>query len=83
VSHKKRISNAVARLKTTNNWNQIQLKWIDRIEAQLQKETIITLEDLNKPPFSLDGGIKRLDKVFKNQTIQIINQLNTYLYMQA
>ena len=83
MSHKKRISNAVARLKTTNNWNQIQLKWIDRIEAQLQKETIITLEDLNKPPFSLDGGIKRLDKVFKNQTTQIINQLNTYLYMQA
>ena len=83
MSHKKRISNAVAKLKTTNNWNQIQLKWIDRIEAQLQKETIITLEDLNKPPFSLDGGIKRLDKVFKNQTTQIINQLNTYLYMQA
>ena len=83
VSHKKRISDAVMKLKTTNNWNQIQLKWIDRIEAQLQKETIITLEDLNKPPFSLDGGIKRLDKVFKNQTTQIINQLNTYLYMQA
>ena len=83
VSHQKRVSNAVAKLKTTNNWNQIQLKWIDRIEAQLQKETIITLEDLNKPPFSLDGGIKRLDKVFKNQTTQIINQLNTYLYMQA
>ena len=83
VSHQKRISDAVMKLKTTNSWNQIQLKWLDKIEAQLQKESIITLEDLNKPPFSLDGGLKRLDKVFKNETTQIINQLNTYLYMQA
>ena len=83
VSHQERISNAVAKLKTSNNWNQIQLKWLDKIEAQLQKESIITLEDLNTPPFSLDGGLKRLDKVFKNETAQIINQLNNYLYLQA
>ncbi|WP_296315180.1 type I restriction-modification system endonuclease [Winogradskyella sp. UBA3174] len=80
VSHKARISNAVAKLKTSHNWNQIQLKWLDKIEAQLQKESIITLEDLNKPPFSVDGGLKRLDKVFKNETEQIIKELNEYLY---
>ena len=83
VSHQERISNAVSKLKASNNWNQIQLKWLDKIEAQLQKESIITIDDLNTPPFSLDGGLKRLDKVFKNETTQIINQLNTYLYMQA
>lgn len=80
VPHKERISNAVTKLKTTHNWNQIQLKWLAKIEAQLQKETIITLEDLNKPPFSVDGGLKRLDKVFKNETAEIINELNSYLY---
>ena len=83
VSHQERISNAVSKLKASNNWNQIQLKWLDKIEAQLQKESIITIDDLNTPPFSLDGGLKRLDKVFKNETTQIITQLNTYLYMQA
>ncbi|OSY88528.1 hypothetical protein WH52_07200 [Tenacibaculum holothuriorum] len=80
ISHKERISNAVTKLKTTHNWNQIQLKWLAKIEAQLQKETIITLEDLNKPPFSVDGGLKRLDKVFKNETAEIIKELNEYLY---
>lgn len=80
VSHQERISNAVAKLKTSHNWNQIQLKWLDKIEAQLQKESIITLEDLNKPPFSVDGGLKRLDKVFKNETAQVISELNSYLY---
>jgi type I restriction enzyme R subunit len=80
VSHQERIANAVAQLKTAHNWNQIQLKWLDKIEAQLQKETIITLQDLNKPPFSVDGGLKRLEKVFKNETAQIIKELNEYLY---
>ncbi|MFB9053999.1 type I restriction-modification system endonuclease [Formosa undariae] len=80
VNHQERIANAVAKLKVSHNWNQIQLKWLDKIEAQLQKESIITLEDLNKPPFSVDGGLKRLDKVFKNEAAQIINELNNYLY---
>ena len=80
MSHRQRISNAVTKLKESNNWNQIQIKWLDRIEKQLQKESIITLEDLDKPPFILDGGLKRLDKVFKNETKNIIIQLNKYLY---
>ncbi len=80
VSHQERIANAVAKLKASHDWNQIQLNWLDKIEAQLQKESIITLEDLNKPPFSVEGGLKRLDKVFKNETAQIIEELNEYLY---
>lgn len=80
VSHQERITNAVTKLKTEHNWNQIQLKWLNQIEKQLQKESIITLDDLNKPPFSIDGGLKKLEKVFKNETAQIINELNSYLY---
>ncbi|WP_027066829.1 type I restriction-modification system endonuclease [Maribacter sp. Hel_I_7] len=80
VDHQERITNSVAKLKASHDWNQIQLKWLDKMEAQLQKESIITLEDLNKPPFSVDGGLKKLDKVFKNDTAEIIKELNEYLY---
>ena len=37
VSHRQRISNAVTKLKESNNWNQIQIKWLDRIEKQAAK----------------------------------------------
>ncbi|MFC5194775.1 type I restriction-modification system endonuclease [Bizionia hallyeonensis] len=80
INHNERIANAVYKLKSSHNWNQIQLKWLDKIEAQLQKESIVTVEDLNKPPFSVDGGLKRLEKVFKNDTAKIIKELNEYLY---
>lgn len=80
ISHQERISKAVEKMKATHNWNSIQLKWLDEIELQLLAESVITIEDLNKPPFSMDGGLKRLEKVFKNKTSAIINELNEYLY---
>lgn len=83
ISHEERIKKAVDKLKESHTWNTIQLKWIDKIESQLQQESIITVSDLDKPPFSNEGGVRRLNKVFKNETENIINELNEYLYLQA
>lgn len=80
LSHEERIQKAVEKMKTSHDWNSIQLKWLDKIELQLLAESVITIEDLNKPPFSMDGGLKRLDKIFKNETQAIITELNEYLY---
>lgn len=80
ISHQERISKAVEKMKTTHQWNSIQLKWLDKIGLQLLAESVLTIEDLNKPPFSMDGGLIRLEKVFKNETGIIINELNEYLY---
>ena len=60
-----------------------QIKWLENFRKQLLQESIIGIEDLNKPPFSNDGGLKRLEKIFKNQTQEILNELNQYLYKEA
>jgi type I restriction enzyme R subunit len=83
IGHEERIRKAVDLVKTKHQWTQIQLRWLDKIAAQLMKETVISVEDLNEPPFSLDGGLKRLNKVFKDETTTLINELNEYLYEQA
>jgi len=83
ISHEDRINNAITQLKKNHSWNQIQLKWLERIKSQLLQESIITLADLNKLPFSKDGGLKRLEKVFQNRTTEIIKELNEYLYQIA
>lgn len=83
ISHDERIKTAVQKLKDSRSFNAIQTKWLEKIEKQLLKENIVRLEDLNKPPFSMDGGIKRMDKVFKNETKEIVEELNEYLYLQA
>ncbi len=80
IGHEERIKNAVEKLRTTHQWNSAQLKWITNIEKQLLKESIITMEDLDKPPFAIDGGLRTLDKAFKGQTKEVIEELNQYLY---
>ncbi|WP_037318634.1 type I restriction-modification system endonuclease [Salegentibacter sp. Hel_I_6] len=80
VSHEQRIKNAVEKIKMIKNWNKIQLKWIERFEAQLLKETVLTKQDLDKDPFKRDGGYKRLDKIFENNLDQILEELNESLY---
>lgn len=80
VGHHDRIRSAVKKLRDSHEWNQIQLKWLDKIEAQLLRETILTVEDLNKPPFSEEGGEARLNKVFKEGIGTVLDELNDYLY---
>ena len=62
------------------NWNKIQLRWIERFEKQLLKETVLTKEDLNEDPFKRDGGYKRLNKIFENNLDEILEKLNENLY---
>lgn len=80
ISHTDRIKNAVSKLKASQQWNPVQLKWLDKIEAALLKDSILSVSDLDKLPFSNDGGLKKLDKVFKGETATIIKELNDYLY---
>lgn len=83
IAQEQRVKNAVKKLKEAHSWNAAQIKWLDKIEAQLLQESIITLEDLDKPPFKNEGGLKRINKAFKDGTEKMLNELNEYLYMQA
>ncbi|MCX2837879.1 type I restriction-modification system endonuclease [Salinimicrobium sp. MT39] len=80
VSHEKRIQNAMEKIKTMRNWNKIQLRWLDRFEKQLLKETVLTKQDLNDDPFKRDGGYQRLNKIFENNLDEILERLNENLY---
>ena len=79
-SHEQRIEDAIHAITSNHKFNTVQLRWIEKIKKQLIQESIITIKDLNKLPFSMEGGFKRIDKAFKGETEQIINELNTYLY---
>lgn len=84
VSHNERITNAVNKVREMKKWNKIQLKWIDRFEKKLLKETIITKDDLNKDPFKVDGGgFKGLNKIFGDQLEDVFKTINDNLYTET
>lgn len=80
VSHEERIRKAVNSIREMKSWNKIQLKWIDRFEMQLMKESILRKEDLDDAPFNDAGGFTRLNKLFEDQLEEVIARLNQNLY---
>ena len=83
VSHNERITQAVSKVRAMHNWNTVQKKWLDRIEMQLLKETVLQLDDLNEDPFDEAGGFERLDKIFENKLKNVIDTINENLYTQT
>ena len=80
ISHEERVKKAVDSIRGMKVWNKTQLKWIDRFEKQLLKETVLRKEDLDEDPFDEAGGFERLNKIFEEQLEEVIAQINQNLY---
>lgn len=80
ISHEDRVKKAVDSIRQMKTWNRTQLKWIDRFEKQLLKETVLRKEDLDQDPFDEAGGFERLNRIFEEQLEEVIAQINQNLY---
>lgn len=80
IPHDQRIRRAIDKVRSYRAWNKIQLKWLERFEKQLLKEYVLEKGDFDKPPFSLDGGYKQLDKVFNQELEQVVELIQAELY---
>ncbi len=82
VNHADKISNAVDRLKAAHDFSSTELKWLDRIEKFLRRESLINpaVFDETGSHFKDAGGFKRIDKVFGGKLANILDELNRYLY---
>lgn len=80
ISHDERIKNAVKKLKSKHNFTKMEEGWLDRIEANLITETVLTEDIFNSGVFKDKGGFDKIDKIFKNKLKEYIIELNHYLY---
>ncbi len=82
ISHEERIKRTILKIKTGRQWNAVQLRWLDRMEAQLIKEDILDREAFNQEPFKGDGGYQRVNKIFENKLDLLLDSIQDNLYNQ-
>lgn len=82
VDHETRIRNAVNKIRKSRAWNKIQQMWLDRFEAQLIHESVLTKEDVDAT-FRDAGGYGKLDRIFEHQLDTVLDSINENLYKQA
>lgn len=80
ISHSDRIKNAVKRLKDNHDFNKMERNWIDRIETNLIKESVVDHQTFEMGAFKTAGGFNRINKYFNNQLDNLLKELNNYLY---
>lgn len=82
LNHEDKISRAVDRLKAVHDFSSTELKWLERIEKFLRRESLINPDvfDETGSHFKDAGGFKRIDKVFDGKLANILDELNSYLY---
>jgi type I restriction enzyme R subunit len=83
IPFQERLDKAILIIKSTHNFNPVQLKWIDRIKQQLENEYVVDVESLDKGAFKLDGGFRRANSVFGGNIEAILIEINELIWQQS
>jgi type I restriction enzyme ecoKI R protein len=83
VDYSVRLENAFKKLKNHRQFTKIEEKWLERIEKYLVKEQFIDSESFNTGAFKNEGGYEKINKAFKNQLDEIVDELKEYLFETA
>lgn len=83
VPFQERLERAMLSIKKKHNFSPVQLKWLDKIKLQLEKEYVIDTESLDKGTFKIDGGFNRADKIFDGKIVEILHELNELIWQQT
>jgi type I restriction enzyme R subunit len=80
---KERVAKAMNQILSSRPWTPPQRKWLERIGKQLEVETVVDREALNRGRFKDEGGFTRLNKVFDGQLDQILKDLSDVVWKVA
>ena len=80
IPFNERVQKAMQRIYNSHNWTIPQRTWLERLARQMEHESILDHEFINKC-FANQGGVKHAEIVFKQQFNGVLEQLNEYLWV--
>lgn len=83
LNHEEKVKMAFAKLIANNNFNKMQLDLLEKIKTYMLHESLLNVETFEAPAFKMEGGFVRFDKKFAGRLLEIIRQINTYIYEGA
>lgn len=66
-----------------HNFNKIQIDFLEKIKTYMLHESLLNIETFEAPAFKMDGGFKRFNVKFEGKLLDIIREINTYIYEQG
>lgn len=83
LNHEEKVKRAFAKLIANNSFNKMQLDLLEKIKTYMLHESLLNVETFEAPAFKMEGGFARFDKKFSGRLVEIIREINTYIYEGA
>lgn len=80
---KYKIMVAFEKLIKSHRFNKIQMDLLEKIKTYMLHESLLNVETFEAPAFKMDGGFKRFNVKFEGKLLEIIREINTYIYEQG
>lgn len=78
-----KIKIAFEKLIKAHSFNKIQIDLLEKIKTYMFHESLLNVETFEAPAFKMDGGFKRFNVKFEGKLLEIIREINTYIYEQG
>jgi type I restriction enzyme R subunit len=75
-----RVKEAVDHVRFMRPWSIHQLNFLNHVQKQLLRETILTAADLDQEPFKSDGGFTRFNKLMGGNLDELLHTIQEKLY---
>jgi type I restriction enzyme R subunit len=75
-----RVKDAIDHVRFLRNWNIHQLKFLERVQKQLLRESIVTHADLDQEPFKAGGGFNQYNKLMGGNLDELLRTIQDQLY---
>ena len=82
-NHDERVEAAFSKLIAAHRFNKMQLDLLEKIKTYMLHESILNTETFEAPVFKMEGGFARFNKKFGGTLVEIIREINTYIYEGA
>lgn len=82
-NHEQRVVAAFDKLNAAHRFNKMQLDLLEKIKTYMLHESILNTETFEAPVFKMEGGFVRFNKKFGGTLVEIIREINTYIYEGA
>lgn len=79
-NHDERVAAAFDKLTSAHRFNKMQMDLLNKIKTYMLHESILNTETFEAPVFKIEGGFERFNKKFGGKLVEIIREINTYIY---
>jgi type I restriction enzyme R subunit len=83
MPYKERVAKALHKILSSRPWSPPQRKWLERIGKQLEIETIVDREALDRGEFQSQGGFNRLNKIFDGHLDELLHEITDAIWQAA